>query len=1016
MLKSSCKSKNVWIRYKNHVDKVILSREIDNPGEVSYWRNAVFSSILTYLTPLSLIALVPSVIMAFSSGVAVIGVVDLFAFSAILFITVVPGIKLYIRKATFIVILFCLSIFLLYFLPLPAPGLLFALAVTILASLIYSSSAAYVSAWANTTVCLFFGVFIYFNINSPITTVYNSGSWIAISSNLILLSFAFAKSLDLLLAGLTESLLNNKVSELKLAKANQLYQFISQINQTIVHVTEVETLFRKSCDIALEFGKYQMAWVGRFDIVKNKIDLLHSSGISESHLRLFESLPLDGFSPESYVKSTGNYYCSNNIEETTNLNRIKKYAKEHNLGSYIVLPITKSGEIYGTFNLFQTEINQFTQEDIALLKEVTSDISFALEMLERAERQREAEFELQRNFLELEEFSKQQSALLNTLPASIALLDNDGRILKINDEWTNFGKFNGLLESYEHIGKDYIEISEKSFGKDEEDGKRMAAGLREILSGEREYFSMEYPCHSHSEKRWYKAAVRPFRTQMLIGAVVMHFNISDRKKAEAEMLLLINNTEESFILLNDKLQVVSFNIQFKNLYEKYFGLELCKGDSIFKYIPEERKENTNKIYDKVLLGQAEESQISISQEDGTIKHFSLKYSPAKDDWGNLFGVFVTAIDITEKRNALELKEFERRNKEALINSTEDLIWSISTDLKLIAANKAFIVQMQALTGLEIKTGDDFSGSDRFSDTSLKHWSELYERAFKGESFKTEIYNPASLNIDESWIEASFSPIKINDQMAGIACYSRDITERKKAELERAKITNELMLRNRDLEQFTFIISHNLRAPTANIIGITEFLQDDSTTKAEQVELLKSLSSSVLNLDSVIKDINSILQVKLEINERKELISFSGLVKDIIISLGNINEKNQIIINPDFSEIDEIFSFKVYMQSIFYNLISNSIKYSKPDEQAIIEIKSKLENNKIILVFKDNGLGIDLEAKTDKIFKLYTRFHSHVEGKGMGLFMVKTQVDAIGGKISIESEIDKGTEFTIIFDN
>jgi len=114
-------------------------------------------------------------------------------------------------------------------------------------------------------------------------------------------------------------------------------------------------------------------------------------------------------------------------------------------------------------------------------------------------------------------------------------------------------------------------------------------------------------------------------------------------------------------------------------------------------------------------------------------------------------------------------------------------------------------------------------------------------------------------------------------------------------------------------------------------------------------------------------------------------------------------------------VDEITSLKAYMHSIFSNLISNSIKYRKPDEEPYIEINSRKEEGKIILTFKDNGLGIDLTTKSDKIFGLYNRFHSHVEGKGMGLFMVKTQVEALGGIITATSELNKGLEFTIVFD-
>ncbi|OBX24534.1 PAS domain S-box-containing protein [Gelidibacter algens] len=244
---------------------------------------------------------------------------------------------------------------------------------------------------------------------------------------------------------------------------------------------------------------------------------------------------------------------------------------------------------------------------------------------------------------------------------------------------------------------------------------------------------------------------------------------------------------------------------------------------------------------------------------------------------------------------------------------------------------------------------------------------------------------------------------------------RDLTKEKKAERERVKMISDIVQRNSDLEQFSYMVSHNLRAPTANIIGFAEILQDDMLTPQEQKELLQGLSASVAGLDTIIKDINVILQIEREVHEKKEVIVFSKLVNDIMLSVGNLIHKHRVFIKRDFSAVDEIYSLKVYIYSIFYNLISNSIKYSKPNEQPRIEIKSKKENGKIILIFKDNGLGIDMKTKGDKIFGLYNRFHSHVEGKGMGLFMVKTQVESLGGKITVASKPNKGTEFTIEFE-
>jgi signal transduction histidine kinase len=107
--------------------------------------------------------------------------------------------------------------------------------------------------------------------------------------------------------------------------------------------------------------------------------------------------------------------------------------------------------------------------------------------------------------------------------------------------------------------------------------------------------------------------------------------------------------------------------------------------------------------------------------------------------------------------------------------------------------------------------------------------------------------------------------------------------------------------------------------------------------------------------------------------------------------------------------------KSYLYSIFYNLIINSIKYRKPGRRPFINIYSREKANKITLVFCDNGSGIDLSRYGDKIFGLYKRFHYDVEGKGMGLFMVKTQVESLEGNISVRSQIDEGSEFTVEFE-
>jgi signal transduction histidine kinase len=269
------------------------------------------------------------------------------------------------------------------------------------------------------------------------------------------------------------------------------------------------------------------------------------------------------------------------------------------------------------------------------------------------------------------------------------------------------------------------------------------------------------------------------------------------------------------------------------------------------------------------------------------------------------------------------------------------------------------------------------------------------------------------SIRYGYMEAKF---RFNKDRLAIRLFGiiQDITDLKRADMERTKMVNDLMVRNNDLEQFAYIISHNLRAPVANIIGASNALNDSDVTAEEQDILSKAINTSVIKLDNVVKDLNHILQIKSSINETKEVVNFSELVNDIKESIKNLIE-DRVTIEHDFSSLNEYVTIKPYLYSIFYNLISNSIKYRRSDVLGSIIIKSLTEKDTVKLVFTDNGRGIDMTKNKDHVFGLYKRFHPGTEGKGMGLYMVKTQVETLGGKITIKSEENIGSEFIIEFD-
>jgi len=367
-------------------------------------------------------------------------------------------------------------------------------------------------------------------------------------------------------------------------------------------------------------------------------------------------------------------------------------------------------------------------------------------------------------------------------------------------------------------------------------------------------------------------------------------------------------------------------------------------------------------------------------------------------------------DVSEKKTAEIRREYDKNNMDALMNNSNDLMWSVGRDFQMITSNKPFDDFMKENAGKSSKQGGNILKTSA-KNKQLTLYQNFYQRAFAGGSFTEVVYS--DLPVD-NWAEISFCPIRNAHEVIGTACHSHDITERKLAEAERNKLVNDLLTRNIDLEQFAYVISHNLRAPVANIIGATSMMNDPDLSEDDRNKFSHGISTSAKKLDEVISDLNNILTVKTKINESWQHVNFKLLVEDIKHSIQNLVERNDVEIIYDF-KIDEFFTLKAYLYSIFYNLISNSIKYRRHNVHTRIEIKSRLVKDKLKLVFIDNGRGIDLQKNGGDVFGLYKRFHTNLEGKGMGLFMVKTQVEALGGKISLKSIENKGTEFTIEFE-
>ena len=227
-----------------------------------------------------------------------------------------------------------------------------------------------------------------------------------------------------------------------------------------------------------------------------------------------------------------------------------------------------------------------------------------------------------------------------------------------------------------------------------------------------------------------------------------------------------------------------------------------------------------------------------------------------------------------------------------------------------------------------------------------------------------------------------------------------------------KQTNlELIEQNTRLEQFGFIISHNLRAPMARLVGLSTILGFTNDSR-ETSEIVSLMVKSTQDLDQVIKDLTLILGIQKMNTKVLSEITLEELLQKVVATLEPEIIETKAKILSDFTNLNDVTSLPPYVESIFYNLLSNSIKYRHPARSPVIQVRSNAVDGYHLITFEDNGLGIDVERHKENLFNLYKRFHFHTEGKGMGLYLVKTQLTALGGRIEVNSRVNEGTRFSI----
>lgn len=280
----------------------------------------------------------------------------------------------------------------------------------------------------------------------------------------------------------------------------------------------------------------------------------------------------------------------------------------------------------------------------------------------------------------------------------------------------------------------------------------------------------------------------------------------------------------------------------------------------------------------------------------------------------------------------------------------------------------------------------------------------------------------SANGEEKWIQTMGMAVARPGRLPIINGTIREISVAKQNELQLKEHISDLEAmsaslgkQNQQLLEFSYIISHNLRGPVGNLVTLANFLRESESADEQEMIIDKIHESSSL-LNRTFEELMEVLKVRNQSEIKLEAINLYNIIGDTAQLFDASIRKNGGAIFLHIDPEIEVPSFPVYLKSIAVNLISNSIKY-RDKEKGGLQISISFEINEEgekCLIFKDNGLGIDMKRYGDKVFRLHKTFHRHPDARGFGLFMSKNQMEAMGGEIRLTSEVGKGCTFTLVF--
>tara|TARA_R110002051_G_scaffold129900_6_gene203616 strand:- start:6229 stop:8424 length:2196 start_codon:yes stop_codon:yes gene_type:complete len=494
-------------------------------------------------------------------------------------------------------------------------------------------------------------------------------------------------------------------------------------------------------------------------------------------------------------------------------------------------------------------------------------------------------------------------------------------------------------------------------------------------------------------------------------------DIDERKKVElaheeiSERLKIATQTVQIGIWEYD---LTKNELVWDSAMYKIFGIDKNQFSGVFEAwkstIHPDDKEKAIKATNDAILGLKDfDEEFRILLKNGEVKYIKGLSKTIRNSKGTAIKMTGANWDITELRSTeLRLKKSKELFAETFDSASIGMA-IVSPDFRWLKVNKSMSNSLgySEKELLEMKTTDITHPDDL--DKSAAHHEHAYKGLKKPYQIEKRYFHKDGHLVH---VILGVTMVKdINGNPSHTIAQFLDITDRIEDKKKLETLVEVTKSQNESLMNFAHIVSHNLRSHSTNMTMLAKFLLQEEDEK-ELKNINQMISDAAESLSETITHLNDVVQVKTGGLENLQSTSVLNTIEHIKKSIGGLLEEQDAIIKIDVNKSHFVNVVPAYLESIFLNILTNALKYSSIDRTPIIEIKSELKKETVLIIFKDNGQGIDLKRHGDKIFGMYKTFHNHKDARGIGLFITKNQIEAMSGSIKIESVVDQGTTIFI----